>query len=210
MTYIVKASQKTILLIAVAIIDCIVGGVIITSALNEDYKIKTVSTETAKIFEIGQELNYEESELLAYVEIEEIVEEIVYDGMTLSELSTKLNRSLKNEVSGKGELIATYSLEKNVDPYIVTAIILHETGCNGKCSNLVKSCNNVGGIKGSGCGKYKSYDTIDNGIKALINNLYKNYFSKGLKTPEQINTKYAESKTWKNKINDYVNKIKKA
>ena len=30
-------------------------------------------------------------------------------------------------MSGKGELIASYSLEKGVDPYIATAIILQET-----------------------------------------------------------------------------------
>lgn len=215
MTYIVKASQKTILLFVVAIIDCIVGGVIITSAFKESSKIKSNAQEPIKLLELGQVLNYEESDLLAYIDIaeevvEDIVDEIVYDGMTLNELSDKLNRSLKNEVSGKGELIATYSLEKGVDPYIATAIILHETGCTWNCSRIVKKCNNVGGIKGSGCGKYASYDSIDGGIKALINNLHKNYFSKGLTTPEQINTRYAESKTWKNKINDYVKKIKKA
>lgn len=208
-----KASQKTILLIAVAIIDCIVGGVVITTTLNDSPKVKTGSNNPIKLMELSKELSFDENDLLAYVEIVEeevIVEEVVYDNMTLTELSAKLNRSLKNELKGKGELIATYSLEKKVDPYIVTAIMLHETGCTWNCSRLVKSCNNVGGMKGSGCGNYKAFDSLDAGIKSLINNLYKNYFSKGLTTPEQINTKYAESKTWKNKINDYVKKIKKA
>jgi Mannosyl-glycoprotein endo-beta-N-acetylglucosaminidase. len=208
-TYIVKADQKTILLIAVAIIDCIVGGVIIASTINNKPDIKAEPKEPAKLIALSNELNYEESELLAYVEVEE-VEEIVFDGMTLTELSAKLDRSLKNELKGKGTVIATYSLKKGVDPYIVTAIMLHETGCTWNCSRIAKQCNNVGGIKGKGCGKYASYDSLDSGIKALINNLYKNYFSKGLTTPEQINPKYAESKTWKNKINDYVKKIKKA
>lgn len=209
-----KASQKTILLIALAIIDCIVGGVVITATLTDKPKAKTEANEPVKLIELSQELSFDENNLLAYVDIIEeekvIIEDVVYQGMTLTELSAKLNRALKNELKGKGELIATYSLEKGVDPYIVTAIMLHETGCTWNCSRLVKSCNNVGGMKGSGCGNYKAFDSLDAGIKGLINNLHKNYFSKGLTTPEQINPKYAESKTWKNKINDYVKKIKKA
>ena len=80
--------------------------------------------------------------------------EKVYDGLTMDELASKLERSLKNELSGKGYLYASYSLEKGVDPYLAVAISLEETGCNWNCSRLVKTCNTVGGMKGSGCGSY--------------------------------------------------------
>ena len=60
--------------------------------------------------------------------------------MTLSELSDKLNRSMMDTLSGKGELLASYSLEKGVDPYLALAISLEETGCNYNCSSLIKSC----------------------------------------------------------------------
>ena len=53
---------------------------------------------------------------------------IVFDNMTLSELSEKLNRSMKDTLSGKGELLASYCLEKGVDPYIALSIILLESG----------------------------------------------------------------------------------
>ena len=139
------------------------------------------------------------------------VEPIVYDGMTLNQLAEKLNRSLKSTIAGKGYLIASYSLQLGVDPYLATAIILHETGCGTKCSNLARYCYNVSGQKGRpGCngGSFKKFDSLDEGIMGLINNLYKNYDSVGLDTVEKIAPKYAEGNTWAGKINYFVNKIK--
>lgn len=137
--------------------------------------------------------------------------EIVYDGMTLDQLAAQLDKSLKSTLTGKGFLYASYSLQMGVDPYVALAITLHETGCNGNCSKLVKECNNVGGMKGSpGCngGSYKKFNTIDDGIKAYIDNLSKNYYKKGLNTVEKINKKYAASTAWSGKIYYYINLIK--
>ncbi len=136
---------------------------------------------------------------------------IVYDGMTISELSEKLNRSMKSTIAGKGELLASYSLEKGVDPYLALGIMLLETGCNWTCSYLTRVCNNVGGMKGSpGCGggSYKSFATIDEGIMKFIDNLANNYYAYGLTTPETMNKKYAESSTWAMKVNNYISQIK--
>ena len=136
----------------------------------------------------------------------------VYDGLTIEELSDKLNRNLGNDyIAGKGELIATQCLEKGVDPYVAVAIILHETGCGTKCSNLARNCNNVGGQKGSprcNGGSYKHYATLDEGIIGFVNNLSKNYYALGLNTVEAIGPKYAAGNTWPSKINWFVNKIK--
>ena len=49
---------------------------------------------------------------------------IVYDGMTLNELTEKLNRSLKSTIAGKGDVFASYSLERGVDPYLAVSIML--------------------------------------------------------------------------------------
>ena len=136
---------------------------------------------------------------------------IVYDGLTMDELAEKLDRSLKNELHGYGRLYAEYSLEKGVDPYIAVAISLHETGCNGHCSGLMLTCNNVGGQKGAptcGSGGYKGYATLEEGIKGFIDNLSKNYYGMGLNTPELMNRKYAGSTTWATQVNNYVEKIK--
>ena len=104
-------------------------------------------------------------------------------------------------------------MELGIDPYIAVAIVMHETGCEGQCSALLNQCNNVGGMKGAGgCngGSYASFATLEEGIKAFMNNLNKNYFSQGLTTPETIGPKYAESSTWSAQVNAYVAKIKAA
>lgn len=143
-----------------------------------------------------------------FVQSEKIVEPVVYDGLTLEELSERLNKSLSSTLEGKGNLIASYSLEMNVDPYMAEAIILLETGCKWECSRLVKECNNVGGQKGSGCGSYSYFNSLDEGIIAFIDNLAKNYIDKGLTTPEEMNSKYAASTTWAEKVNKYIESIK--
>lgn len=132
----------------------------------------------------------------------------VYDDLTMEELASKLDRSLKNELSGKGYLYASYSLEKGVDPYLAVAISLEETGCNWNCSKLVKTCNNVGGMKGSGCGSYGAFPTLDDGIRAFIDNIYRNYVAYGLTTADTMNPKYAENPAWSTNVNRYITKIK--
>jgi len=136
----------------------------------------------------------------------------VFDGLTMEELAAKLDKNLGNDImGGKGYFIASNCIEKGVNPYIATAIILHETGCGTKCSNLARYCYNVSGQKGRpGCngGSFKKFDSLDEGIMGLVNNLYKNYYSVGLDTVEKIAPKYAEGNTWAGKINYFVNKIK--
>ena len=136
---------------------------------------------------------------------------IVYDGMTMSELTEKLNRSLKSTIAGKGDIFASYSLESGVDPYLAVSIMLLETGCNWSCSSLMRRCNNVGGQKGSpSCdgGSYKSYPSLDEGIKGFIDNIADNYYAYGLTTPEAMNKKYAASNVWAIKVNNYISSVK--
>ena len=58
------------------------------------------------------------------------------------------------------------------------------------------------------CGSYFVFDTQEEGIKSYITNLYDNYISKGLTTPELMNPTYAASTTWASKVNWYIEKIK--
>lgn len=136
---------------------------------------------------------------------------IVYDGMTLEELSEKLNRTLHSTISGQGSTFASYAVELGIDPYLAVAIVMHETGCKWECSSLLKQCNNVGGMKGSpGCngGSYASFPSLEEGIRAYMNNLYKNYISQGLTTANAMAPKYAASTTWASQVNAYINEIK--
>ncbi len=152
-------------------------------------------------------------EVADYIEVSTVpVEPIVFDNLTMPQLAEKLNRILKSDLAGKGELIATYSLQLGIDPYLATAIMLHETGCNsGNCSSLVKSCHNVGGQKGGpscGGGPYKAYSTLEEGIVGYLDNIYKNYISYGLTTAETMASKYAASPAWPTRVNHYIQMIK--
>lgn len=196
--------------ILLSILDVIVIILVVVIKSNTKVEIKAKDTLAAKNVLVDSEEaldEYKNNEIQEYIDSRPV---IVYDNMTMDELSMKLDRVLHSTMSGKGNLIATYSLEVGVDPYLATAIILLETGCNSSCSRMVNTCNNVGGMKGSGCGAYASFPSLDEGIKAFIDNLNRNYYSYGLTTPEAMGPKYAESREWPTKVNNYINKIKNA
>ena len=132
------------------------------------------------------------------------------ESLSYDELVAKLNRSLNSTLAGTGDSFARYATELGIDPYLAVAIVLHETGCKWNCSTLLKQCNNVGGMKGSpGCngGSYKAFSSLDEGISAFMNNLYKNYYAQGLTTPEAIGPKYAASQTWATQVRAYMREI---
>ena len=132
----------------------------------------------------------------------------VFEGMTMEELTDKLNRSLGGILAGHGDVIAAHSLSLGIDPYVAAAIMIHETG-NGT-SRIANSCFNFGGQKGSGCGAYKKYNSVDEGLRGMIDNLNYNYYSRGLTTIDTIAPRYAESSDWPAKIHYYVNRLRAA
>lgn len=195
-------------------------GIKLTGMISASFDIKNMATSANKVVKPAS-ANKEEEEKLVVTEVEMetapasviIPPRIeVYEGMTLEELGAKLDRSLGTDiVQGKGLYIATECINNGVDPYIATAVLLHETGCSAKCSNLARYCNNFGGQKGSpGCngGSYKQYNSMEEGLTGFISNLSRNYFALGLTTPETIGPKYAESQDWPRMINWFVNKIR--
>ncbi len=217
--------------LCVALIICLLSGVYSTVVvalesnqvyLNINNKVleeDNLITEREIAYSVPSDLKTEVNveRLKAIKEEEKTKEEearkqtIVYDGLTLEELSNKLNRSLNSTLSGQGETFASYAIELGVDPYLAVAIVLHETGCKWTCSTLLRQCNNVGGMKGSpSCngGSYKSFSSLEEGIRAYMDNLNRNYFSLGLNTPEKIGPKYAASTTWASQVNAYINEIK--
>ncbi|NLC48387.1 MAG: glucosaminidase domain-containing protein [Tenericutes bacterium] len=139
------------------------------------------------------------------------IKENYFNGEHKEDIIKKLNKYLNSTLKGKGEFITEYSLEVGIDPYLATAVMLQETGCYWTCSYLTRVCNNVGGNKGNpGCngGSYRKFDTIEIGIKFAIDKL-NSYYSKGLTTAKEIGPKYATDKTWYQKVNKYINKLKK-
>lgn len=226
-----KIDQPFLAIIIIGIIDVVIGYNVITGNIdttkNTNYTktIESLSYTNDKIVEdsiqnsISTISNVEPKTTEVVIEdtkdveqVEEVIEDpIVYEGMTLNELSSKLDNSLKSTLSGTGYLFASRSVELGLDPYLAVAIVLHETGCTWQCSQLVTACYNVGGQKGGpGCfgGSYKAFTTLEEGINSYLDNLYYNYYALGLTTAETINPKYAESTTWASKINYYINYIK--
>ncbi|MBE6159575.1 MAG: hypothetical protein E7157_00795 [Lactobacillales bacterium] len=203
-----KSDQKKFAIFLTLVIDLVIVFIVsvMSSQPEEEVTVRTLKntsfySENIKIInETAQE---------ADIKIQEEIRKasIVYDNMTMEELSQKLEKSMNSSLNGKGELFATYSIELGLDPYLALAIVLHETGCSYNCSSLVKTHNNLGGLKAAN-GKYMSFNTLDEGIKGYLNILYKNYYSKGLTTPELMNPKYAASTTWASKVNWYIEKIK--
>lgn len=182
----------------------------------EEFDIKNMATSAKTMFKeekISSQELVEEKNPLTEIEMETAPAAViipprveVFESMTMEELSEKLNRSLGGILAGHGNIIASHSIEIGVDPYLATAIMMHETG-NGT-SSIANNCYNFGGQKGYGCGSYKRYESVEAGLVGIIDNLYKNYYAYGLNTVESIGRKYAESQTWPSKINWYIQKIR--
>ena len=138
--------------------------------------------------------------------LEAKMDEVVYENMTLGDLSAQLDRSLNSTLSGQGITFASYAAELGIDPYLAVAIVLHETGCKWQCSGAVNNYYNVGGMMGHG--GLLHFNSLNEGIRAYMDNLYNNYVSKGLTTAELMAPKYAASPTWASNVNSYINEIK--
>lgn len=137
-----------------------------------------------------------------------------YNGESASSIGKKIEKLLKkSDLEGYGEYIATTSIKKGVNPYLIGGIILENTNCAAECSIIVKNCNNVGELKGSpGCfgGSYKKYNLIEESIDDLVNYIYDNFVSNDLTNPNAIYKKYGKDTTWAFKVNRYMEKIKKS
>lgn len=201
-----KSSLKAISVLCSGIL-CFLGFHPKTAIINDYNTYTDISNENISVTEKKE---VESSNLIEEVQASEIEEVIVYDGMTMEELASKLDRSLNSTLAGKGNVFASYAIEMGVDPYLAVAISLHETGCKWTCSTLVTKCNNIGGQKGSGCGNggYARFKTLDEGIYYFMKNLHDNYYAYGLTTPETMNKKYASSTSWASKVNRYIDEIK--
>ena len=174
-------------------------------------KITTTTTVFATTTET--EKTDEDEEDYQYYEAPEIEEDgsIIYDGLTITELTNKLNRSLPSYLTNTGYFFAEYTKKTGLNPYLSVAIVLLETGCNWQCSYIMVNCNNIGGLKGHGrCGNtgYSAYDSLEEGIVSYLDILYNGYMLKGLDTPEKMASTYAESPEWARKVNTYIEQIK--
>lgn len=98
-----------------------------------------------------------------------------------------LNKTLGGVLKGQGNAFVQAGQKYGIDPALLAAIAIHETG-NGS-SSAVKNKNNVGGMMGKN--GLMSFNSLQDGIDKMASNLKRNYIDKGLTTIEQIQKKYA-------------------
>ncbi|WP_445670071.1 glucosaminidase domain-containing protein [Paenibacillus sp. FSL R10-2771] len=106
---------------------------------------------------------------------------------TASASGAKLNSTLGGSLKNTGDIFASVGAKYGIDPALLAAIAVHETG-NGT-SNAVKNKNNVGGMMGKN--GLMTFSSVQEGIEKMASNLKRNYIDKGLTTIEQIQKKYA-------------------
>lgn len=110
---------------------------------------------------------------------------------TLNEESFHGRLAEAGALSGKGDAILAVSVKYNLDPVLVAAIILHETG-NGT-SNAVKLYNNPGGLMNPDTNwmGLTRFETLDAGIDSMGRTLKRIIHKEGNKTIQQIGAVYA-------------------
>lgn len=110
----------------------------------------------------------------------------------------KIDKLLSNEkgvfsiagvFTGKADMFIEAAENHGIDPILLIAIAVHETG-NGT-SLAVKGKNNPGGLTNPQTGNLFVYESLEEGVDAMASNLNRLYISQGLITIEQIGHKYA-------------------
>lgn len=145
---------------------------------------------------------------------EEITEEVPTDfgGEDANKIGKKIDKFLvKSSMEGYGTKIASLSIKKNVNPYLVTGIILESTSCTTDCSIILKMCNNVYESKGTpGCfgGSFKQYESIDSSIEDLVNKISADFYTSDLQNPNKMYEKFKKNAVWAFKVSNYMEKVK--
>lgn len=191
-----------LLLIAIAGIVIIKGNVSNDAATS----VKKASKNTVDLIQKMKENDViNNAPTLVILEEKEEEKEVLYRGLTRNQVVEKSSKYLNSTLAGTAEFFVDYSIQMGVDPLVAVSIVLQETGCYWNCSYLVNHCNNVGGMMGSN--GYMCFASLEQGIKAYVDNLYYNYVAYGLTTPETMNHKYAEDPLWGQRVNAYIEKI---
>lgn len=113
---------------------------------------------------------------------------VVYGPLDRAKIDAVLSHS--GVFAGKTDMFIQAAQRHNIDPVLLMAIALHETG-NGTSPACTQK-NNPGGIMmPPSFSQLRAYPSLDQGIDAMAENLYNLYISQGLVTIPQIGAKYA-------------------
>lgn len=94
-------------------------------------------------------------------------------------------------LAGTEDLFIYYANEYEIDPVLMMAISLHETGYG--TSNALRSKNNPGGLMDpyQGSRVLMSFPTLEDGIEAMARTLHNRIIRDGLNTVEKLANVYA-------------------
>ncbi|MEW9052662.1 MAG: glucosaminidase domain-containing protein [Neobacillus sp.] len=106
---------------------------------------------------------------------------------TAAKDGTMLNAHLKGVLQNTGHLFEAAGKKYGIDPALLAAISIHETG-NGS-SNAARFKFNVAGMMSKN--GLKSYSSVEESIFDMARNLRQNYLDQGRTTIAQIGAKYA-------------------
>lgn len=202
--------RKIILIIFVFLFNIVwVNAISITNKLSSQYNfvIKTSNSSSN---------NSNNTTIIEDIDIM-LEGNLTFKDEDASIIGKKIDNYLKNELLGNGELIARYSIVNNMDPYLMAAILVEETGCDTSCNIVVKKCNNVykalynnSNINETSCfgGSYKKFNTKEESIKSFIKYMKTNFYDKELTTTNTIYKEYKKDVRWVFRVNEYINKIK--
>ena len=99
----------------------------------------------------------------------------------------KLDNTLEGKLSGTANHFINAGKKYDIDPSLLSAIAIHETG-NGS-SRAVNDKNNVAGMMGKD--GLRSYASVEDSIFDMARNLRKNYLNQGKDSIAEIGAKYA-------------------
>lgn len=99
----------------------------------------------------------------------------------------KLESSLGGKLSGTSAHFINAGKKYDLDPNLLSAIAIHETG-NGT-SRAANEKNNIAGMMGKN--GLRSYDSVEESIFDMARNLRQNYLNQGKTTIAAIGAKYA-------------------
>lgn len=99
----------------------------------------------------------------------------------------KLENTLGGKLSGTSAHFINAGKKYDLDPNLLSAIAIHETG-NGT-SRAANEKNNIAGMMGKN--GLRSYDSVEESIFDMARNLRQNYLNQGKTTVAAIGAKYA-------------------
>ena len=143
----------------------------------------------------------------------QVEEKTSFNGESIEAVGKKIERLLKKtNLEGMGEYISRTAIRKSVNPYLIGGIILESTNCRRDCSVILKQCNNVSGMKGDpGCfgGTYKKYNSIEDGINDLVNDISSRFETSESQVPNKMFKSYGKNATWAFKVSKFMEDLKK-